>query len=71
MCKGYETTKGSLVRSLLFERPVEKLRVYGDAIRFLGLLFIIAALGSVYSLIILSIVYEVRHLQTHSARVAE
>lgn len=47
------------MRSLLFERPVEKLRIYGDSIRFVGILFIIAALGSLYSVLILSLVYQV------------
>ena len=56
---GFATTKGNLVRSLLYEKAVEKLRMYGDALKFGLLLGIVAAIGSVYSVLILSLMYHV------------
>ncbi|KAJ3033709.1 hypothetical protein HK097_004753, partial [Rhizophlyctis rosea] len=48
---GFNTTKGSLVRSMLFPKP-NKFKFYRDSFRFIGVLAIIASigfLGSVYN----------------------
>ncbi|KAI8924811.1 hypothetical protein BC831DRAFT_463710 [Entophlyctis helioformis] len=41
---GFNTTKGSLVRSILFPRP-NKFKFYEDSFRFIGVLALIAGLG--------------------------
>ena len=45
---GFSTAKGDLVRSIMFPSPVG-FRFYEDAIRFIGVLAILAALGDIYS----------------------
>ena len=47
---GFNTTKGSLVRSMLFPRP-NKFRFYRDSFRFIGVMAIIAGLGFCISII--------------------
>ncbi|KAJ2559165.1 hypothetical protein EV175_000463 [Coemansia sp. RSA 1933] len=45
---GFNTTKGALVRSILFPRP-NKFKFYEDSFRFIGVLAIIAIIGFVAS----------------------
>lgn len=45
---GFETTKGSLVKSILFPSPIG-LRFYSDSVKFICVLFIIALSGMFYS----------------------
>lgn len=45
---GFNTSKGELVKSILFPRPIE-FRFYEDSIRFVSCLFIVSALGVVYT----------------------
>jgi len=47
---GFNTTKGSLVRSMLFPRP-NKFRFYRDSFRFIGVMAIIACLGFCISIV--------------------
>ncbi|ODV92055.1 hypothetical protein CANCADRAFT_30324 [Tortispora caseinolytica NRRL Y-17796] len=47
---GFNTTKGSLVRSMLFPRPL-KFKFYYDSFKYIGVMAIMAALGFIYSLI--------------------
>jgi cation-transporting P-type ATPase 13A2 len=47
---GFNTTKGSLVRSMLFPRP-NKFLFYRDSFRFIGVMAIIAGLGFCVSVI--------------------
>lgn len=47
---GFNTTKGSLVRSMLFPRP-NKFKFYRDSFRFIGVMAIIAALGFCVSIV--------------------
>ena len=46
---GFNTTKGSLIRSMLFPRP-NTFKFYRDSFRFIGVLAIISALGFLVSL---------------------
>ncbi|KAJ1343690.1 hypothetical protein BSLG_001765 [Batrachochytrium salamandrivorans] len=46
---GFNTTKGSLVRSIIFPRP-NKFKFYQDSFRFIGVLSVIAGLGFISSL---------------------
>ncbi|KAL2915285.1 hypothetical protein HK105_205150 [Polyrhizophydium stewartii] len=46
---GFNTTKGSLVRSILFPRP-NKFKFYQDSFRFIGVLALISCLGFLASL---------------------
>ncbi|KAL7752505.1 hypothetical protein RI367_002039 [Sorochytrium milnesiophthora] len=52
---GFNTTKGSLIRSMLFPHP-HKFSFYRDAFRFIGVLAIIASIGFAFSLY-----YFIRH----------
>ncbi|KAF0454787.1 P-type ATPase-like protein [Gigaspora margarita] len=45
---GFNTTKGSLIRSMLFPKP-HKFKFYRDSFRFIGVLAIIAAIGFLIS----------------------
>ncbi|CAH2356001.1 vacuolar cation-transporting ATPase Ypk9p [[Candida] railenensis] len=45
---GFNTTKGSLVRSMLFPKPVG-FKFYEDSFKYIGFMAIIAALGFIYS----------------------
>ncbi|KAJ1902643.1 hypothetical protein LPJ81_003494 [Coemansia sp. IMI 209127] len=45
---GFNTTKGALVRSILFPRP-NKFKFYEDSFRFIGVLAVIACIGFVAS----------------------
>ena len=47
---GFNTTKGSLVRSMLFPRP-NKFRFYRDSFRFIGVMALIAGLGFCISIV--------------------
>ncbi|KAJ1720971.1 hypothetical protein LPJ53_004447 [Coemansia erecta] len=46
---GFNTTKGALIRSILFPRP-NKFKFYEDSFRFIGVLAVIAALGFLASI---------------------
>lgn len=45
---GFNTSKGELVKSILFPRPIE-FRFYEDSVKFISLLFCVAAMGMVYT----------------------
>lgn len=45
---GFNTSKGELVKSILFPRPIE-FRFYEDSVRFVSCLFCVAAIGIVYT----------------------
>lgn len=45
---GFNTSKGELIKSILFPRPIE-FRFYEDSIKFVSMLFCVAALGMVYT----------------------
>ncbi|RIA92920.1 hypothetical protein C1645_819991 [Glomus cerebriforme] len=45
---GFNTTKGSLIRSMLFPKP-NKFKFYRDSFRFIGILAIIAGIGFIIS----------------------
>lgn len=45
---GFNTSKGELVKSILYPRPIE-FRFYEDSIKFISMLFCVAALGVVYT----------------------
>ena len=47
---GFNTTKGALIRSMLFPRP-NKFRFYRDSFRFIGVMGIIAGLGFCVSIV--------------------
>jgi cation-transporting ATPase 13A3/4/5 len=58
---GFNTAKGSLVRSMLFPRP-NTFKFYQDSFRFIGVLSLISVLGflgSLYNFILLKINWEV------------
>jgi len=44
---GFQTSKGELIRSILFPRPMD-FKFYRDSVRFILVLFSIAAIGMVY-----------------------
>lgn len=46
---GFLTTKGSLVRDILYPKPI-KFSFYTDAIKFIAVMFIVALAGSIYIL---------------------
>lgn len=46
---GFNTSKGELVKSILFPRPIE-FRFYEDSIKFISLLFCVATVGVVYTI---------------------
>lgn len=46
---GFNTSKGELVKSILYPRPIE-FRFYEDSVRFVALLFGVAAMGMVYTI---------------------
>ncbi|XP_013404305.1 probable cation-transporting ATPase 13A3, partial [Lingula anatina] len=46
---GYSTTKGELVRAILFPKPMD-FKFYQDAIRFVQVLFLIASIGMIYNI---------------------
>ncbi|KAJ3312746.1 hypothetical protein HDV04_002710 [Boothiomyces sp. JEL0838] len=57
---GFNTTKGSLIRSMLFPRP-NTFKFYRDAFRFIGVLAVISGLGflgSLYNFVKLGINWE-------------
>lgn len=47
---GFNTIKGSLIRSILFTKPVG-FKIYKDSFKYIILMTVIAALGSIYSLV--------------------
>ncbi|XP_038078071.1 probable cation-transporting ATPase 13A3 isoform X1 [Patiria miniata] len=49
---GYSTAKGSLVQAIMYPKPME-FRLYRDALRFVGLLAVIAFVGLVYAIIVM------------------
>ncbi|KAF5282157.1 hypothetical protein FQR65_LT02854 [Abscondita terminalis] len=48
---GFDTTKGSLIKSILYPAPIG-LKFYKDSFKFLGILFVIAAIGMITSFVI-------------------
>ncbi|XP_031641127.1 probable cation-transporting ATPase 13A3 [Contarinia nasturtii] len=46
---GFNTSKGELVKSILFPRPIE-FRFYEDSVKFVSMLFGVAALGMAYTI---------------------
>lgn len=46
---GFNTSKGELVKSILFPRPIE-FRFYEDSVKFVSMLFAVAALGMIYTI---------------------
>lgn len=45
---GFNTSKGELIKSILFPRPIE-FRFYEDSIKLVSWLFVVAAIGMVYT----------------------
>lgn len=45
---GFNTSKGELIKSILYPRPIE-FRFYEDSIKFVSMLFCVAAIGIVYT----------------------
>ncbi|XP_051981037.1 cation-transporting ATPase 13A2 isoform X1 [Xyrauchen texanus] len=52
-CTGFFTAKGDLISSILYPQPLD-FRFYRDAIKFLLFLAVLALVGTIYSLVILS-----------------
>lgn len=50
---GFNTSKGDLVRSILFPKPLG-FKFYQDSLKFIGFLFFIAVIGSSYGIVILN-----------------
>ncbi|GAB6022774.1 hypothetical protein CHUAL_006868 [Chamberlinius hualienensis] len=48
---GYSTTKGELVRAILFPKPID-FKFYRDSVKFIGFLTLIASFGMIYALVI-------------------
>lgn len=46
---GFNTSKGELIKSILFPRPIE-FRFYEDSIKFVSMLFFVALIGMAYSI---------------------
>lgn len=51
---GFLTTKGGLVRSILFPKPLN-IKFYWDSIKFILLLSILAGCGFVYTILVLQL----------------
>ena len=49
---GFATTKGELVRSIMFPKPTD-FKFSQDAYKFIGVLFLISAIGMVYTYVIM------------------
>ncbi|XP_071944606.1 polyamine-transporting ATPase 13A3-like [Antedon mediterranea] len=49
---GFSSTKGQLIRSILFPKPIG-FKFYKDALKFIGALFAISAIGIVYTIFVL------------------
>jgi len=49
---GFSTSKGELVRSILFPKPVD-FKFSQDGMKFIGCLAVIAAIGMLYTLILM------------------
>lgn len=45
---GFNTSKGELIKSILFPRPIE-FRFYEDSVKLISMLFVVAAMGMVYT----------------------
>ena len=52
LCLGFSTSKGELVRSILFPKPVD-FKFSQDGIKFVGCLAGIAAIGMIYTLVLM------------------
>jgi len=52
MPTGFSTSKGELVRSILFPKPVD-FKFSQDGIKFVGCLAIIAVIGMIYTLVLM------------------
>lgn len=48
---GFNTSKGELVKSILFPRPIE-FRFYEDSVKFVSCLFFVSALGMIYTVLL-------------------
>lgn len=46
---GFNTSKGELIKSILFPRPIE-FRFYEDSVKFVSLLFCVAIVGMIYTI---------------------
>jgi len=58
---GFMTSKGELVRSIMFPKPVD-FKFSQDAFKFIGALAIIACIGMIYTLVLMvSVNCVVRH----------
>jgi cation-transporting ATPase 13A3/4/5 len=51
---GFSTSKGELVRSILFPKPMG-FKFYKDSMRFIIFLFVVACFGMIYGVTILKI----------------
>lgn len=49
---GFHTAKGQLVHSILFPKPID-LKLLRDAYRFVGILFMMAMAGFIYTVVIM------------------
>ena len=49
---GFSTSKGELVRSILFPKPVD-FKFSQDGIKFIGCLAVIAVIGMLYTLVLM------------------
>jgi len=52
LCLGFSTSKGELVRSILFPKPVD-FKFSQDGMKFVGCLAIIAVIGMLYTLVLM------------------
>jgi len=52
LCLGFSTSKGELVRSILFPKPVD-FKFSQDGIKFFACLALIALMGMIYTLVLM------------------
>ena len=50
---GFSTSKGDLVRSILFPKPMD-FKFYQDSMKYLGFMFLLALVGMIYGIIVLA-----------------
>ncbi|XP_070560600.1 polyamine-transporting ATPase 13A3-like isoform X8 [Ptychodera flava] len=51
---GFSTAKGTLVRAILYPKPMD-IKLYRDALKFISVMFGIAAIGFIYTIIVLAL----------------
>jgi len=61
LCPGFSTSKGELVRSILFPKPVD-FKFSQDGMKFVGCLAVIAVIGMLYTLVLMVSKYTVGFL---------